>query len=569
MLSNNILLSDPIIPLIPASELNIEVSLPTEILALILSKLSNPQDHLSSSKVNLRWKNVIVDIVKRKTALSIKNFIEHIINNINKRYRNEIHYLSLIIQKSHLGNSVDLLEIKSSSIYIEKEISDILIKLTKDELSHLSSTINNPELQAYKNIFKLASLYKELKEVKAVRFYVIPEDINTLQRICKELLDLNDFNKAFEVFIEGECTGQCCWTDEFNRILNNPTDVTDALTFVSSLKESPTNKILSNNIFKYVSLILLQKGEYDLALSCIKNIKEIDIIIKTDICERLLFSGKSNLAQQIITDLHLEEIWSNIIKRLSVRGDIEVVIGIIKTLPTERNFRFDFTKSFFDALVRVFKHDMNSGMRSGMRDPALQLEACRRIISLLAGSDEGLRQSLQIDTCLKLCVNRLQLAVSLVETLSEENRSLALRLMSKKFVVKVTSNLSNISSHSENLFNAEYLAQLISDDEFIDQAIRDIALAYIEKGSLSTALSKTIVIKNNEHKNLALSALSIAHAIRNEIDVARLLAKKITNLKLREHTSEEIAKYDTILLAATINPISDFLNRFKPKKRSA
>lgn len=533
-------------PLTP--EPTTEETLPTEILALILSKLETPEDLLSATKVNKSWSNITIDNVRKESAFKFRAFVKFVVENMKVMDITDKQKLKELILSDHISNSVGLIEIKKSSEKLEKDIIALLKHSHPDKILQLKSSMNNPELQDFNNLLSRAALYSELDD----RAKADPPDFINLRRICMELIDLNDTEKAFEVFLYGYLRGSPFPREVFERILKNPPPVAKALELADTLENSGQK----SKVLVYATLILAKRKEEEKALSVANTLPEGMLVSKATLCEELLLMGKANLALNIIlneTDQNQTFIMKRIATDLSRTATVDVLMQFVNVLPAEPpSKQADFKRLIYEEFLSSLRRDAN--------DSALQLEACHRVISFLAGTDEKQKLPLQIETCLMLSnIKQVYIAIDLALTLPEDSRNLALKLITRNFLDQYMQD-----KESGLLTIASGVVKYMSNDEAKNPLLREIALARFAEGD--TFLATMSMPSPGEDRDIVYSASAIAYAREKDMVLANSYAKNIDDEVLKKQTQAEVSKYEESLLSAVMKPLSNFANRFKPRK---
>ena len=180
------------------SQISIEPlqALPEEMKMLIFSQL-NEMDIEQASKIK-PWNKIFVDVVKKQEFEKIKAFVNWTIAQLksddgyNNQYVGVKYKLEAVINGTKILESANLIDVKSSTQELEKQIIQILKELDQDTLMKLT---HHKEKEPFNLLFLVAIVYKEIENVSLTDRYLDPRMLD----FALELTNVKQYDVALEV----------------------------------------------------------------------------------------------------------------------------------------------------------------------------------------------------------------------------------------------------------------------------------------------------------------------------------------------------------------------------------
>ena len=179
-----------------------EVSLPPDIKELIFSYLED-KDFANTIQVSPSFKAITLELSKNELKL-IESFVTWLLQKLDSGSEGKNELMKAMEGTKFFDDSIKLAEIKSSTMSLIKKILTIMKDFDSEK-------INNLELLAQKEhtpphfgkFLKLVNIEKEIERATVIlekrEMLSYTEYQNILSKVCGQLIDLRQFDQAFEI----------------------------------------------------------------------------------------------------------------------------------------------------------------------------------------------------------------------------------------------------------------------------------------------------------------------------------------------------------------------------------
>ena len=178
-----------------------QVSLPLDVKKIIFSGLDD-EDFMNTIRVSPSFKAITLEISKNEFKL-VESFVNWILSKLKDSYEKSELIESMKGTKI-FDDSISLAEIKSSTASIIKKILTVMKSFDTEDLKNLESLARQEKTHPhFRKFLKLVSIEKEIERANILfeknDLLSHTEYQNILRKICGELVELEQFDSAFEI----------------------------------------------------------------------------------------------------------------------------------------------------------------------------------------------------------------------------------------------------------------------------------------------------------------------------------------------------------------------------------
>ena len=499
--------------------------LPPEIMSQVFTLLDS-SDVRSTSLVNRSWNVNTIDKVKHEEMKLLQSYSKFLADNLDEEKNPfEKKELLRLSEDNHILNCDSLGEIKVCLLKVRDNIESQLLKLDHEDLENLRELTKNEDMPGlFEAIYDHVDVLKSLREA-----ILINEPIQqsfALQKICKKLVELGEFDKAldvariipvgahadamladicnelvdgghFEKAIKIASTIQTYgvnWTPFENicRGLTESNKFDRAMEVASNLD---TNRLRSH-AFQGICMSLYSSKQFDKAIEVADRIEEDGLrgVVLQRISQDLLSSGKLEegirLAQTIptvdIRSYALEQICLVLEGEERIDELIEVAVSIPNAVIRDSLLRDvsrrQYKKNQYDNAVKV--------ARSIVGNQSLQENTLGEIAELLVSKGE-IGKALEISE--SMSIQRIKLAIHLAvcqehakQGQTEEAKDVANNIPDPRLRAQAFANICHILL-AKDINEAKNFAASISDEGVRQYMYGLISSHLFDKGKLMEA----------------------------------------------------------------------------------
>ncbi len=231
-----------------------------ELMKFILTEANYEDKHLTGG-INKAWNTAFVDINKTQEFRSLKSFVDFAVSHLDDaKYAGQKEELKNALKGTSILNSVNLLEVKSSSYELKEKIINLLKQVDEKDLHLLQANFhkelkpitipNFPHLiEVYKALDLINTNFTEFKNKNQLNENFTKND--ALKDSIIKLLHKNAFEKAFEVASANNLTDH--FFEELLPYLTRTNQIDTAFIHVNTLLESNLEKNSMEKVFNTLS----------------------------------------------------------------------------------------------------------------------------------------------------------------------------------------------------------------------------------------------------------------------------------------------------------------------------
>lgn len=321
---------------------NFSETFPLEIFQIILF-YQDEKDIQSTAFVSHYWKIISVQVAKEKEITILKQFakiIEQDLKTVSKENNNVVKLLTIIEDIKNI-NATNLVQVKSLLPKHRFIISESLKHLDLKKLdleNHFKSEIRQ---KYFENVLQLAQIYKSID--LAMLIESVTDKDNKFFEICPKLVQMGDFNKAFEII--RTISAEYLKTDIMkiisedlikNGLIDEAIDIATSIlnhkTMIFKCKSMAIKdlyiKLKRNHSFKKIFEIIN-------AVSDELKKKQIIIAISKDLIKNGLIDNALEIAKSILNNNYKSEVIKDLCIKLVNIKDFNKALEIINTVSSE------------------------------------------------------------------------------------------------------------------------------------------------------------------------------------------------------------------------------------------